>query len=99
MDVLFLYQGQTFVWNAQKALKNRAKHGVRFETACEVFFDRQGTFIDASVSEEERLGLVGFSNAFKLLFVVHLEKEESFIRIISAREATELEETIYANGG
>jgi uncharacterized DUF497 family protein len=99
MDVFYSYRGETFVWNAQKAMENRAKHGVKFETACEVFFDRQGTFVEASVPEEQRLGLIGFSNSFRLLFVVHLEREGSFIRIISAREAMASEERIYANGG
>jgi hypothetical protein len=39
MDAQLLYRGQVFMWNAEKAAINASKHGVRFETACEVFFD------------------------------------------------------------
>lgn len=39
MDVHFVLAGQRFRWDAQKATSNLAKRGVRFEQACEVFFD------------------------------------------------------------
>ena len=99
MDVYFVYREQSFVWDGRKAIENRAKHGIDFETACEVFFDRLGTFLDASVSEEERLALVGLSKSFEILYVVHLEQDDEFIRIISARAATPREKRIYENGG
>lgn len=38
-DVLYRHNGIDFVWDANKAASNATKHGVRFERACEVFFD------------------------------------------------------------
>jgi len=52
MDVHFTYAGQRFRWDAQKATSNLAKHGVRFEQACEVFFDPFVRFVDASAEDE-----------------------------------------------
>ena len=54
MDIYFLYRGQRFVWDAEKASSNANKHGVRFETACEVFFDPFLRVEDATVDEELR---------------------------------------------
>lgn len=99
MDVHYIYQGQSFAWDSRKAAANRAKHGITFETACEVFFDRLSAFLDATDGEEERLAVVGLTESYQLLYVVHLERESDQIRIISAREATPQERRIYENGG
>lgn len=96
--MLYSYRGETFTWDGRKAIENRAKHRVSFETACEVFFDRFGTYLDASVPEEERSALIGLSASFEVLYVVHLEREGEYIRIISAREPTQRERTLYENG-
>jgi uncharacterized DUF497 family protein len=53
-DVQFLYCGQQFVWNAEKASANLLKHGVSFETACQVFFDPLVCLQDASDDDEKR---------------------------------------------
>ena len=98
MDVLYLYRGQTFVWDGLKAVENRAKHTISFETACEVFFDQWSAFVDASIDQESRLAVIGLSERRKLLFVVHIVREESAIRIISAREATARERRTYEDG-
>ncbi len=37
MDVHFVYWGQRFCWNSDKAAANFKKHGIHFEQACEVF--------------------------------------------------------------
>ena len=97
MDVFFLYRGLTFVWDGMKAVENRNKHGVSFETACEPFFDQLAEFIDASVDGESRLAIIGLSEERKLLYVVHVEPEGKLTRIISARLATEHERKRYAN--
>src|SRR5580693_1377439 len=88
VDVYYLYRGETFVWDGLKAVENRAKHGVRFETACEVFFDRAFATGDASVDEEARMAVIGHSVESKLMYVVHVEREDLYLRLISAREAT-----------
>lgn len=88
MDVIYLYRGLRFVWNAEKAQKNTAKHAVTFEEACEVFFDPLYTSIDATAEEEIREAAIGFTNSRRLLVVVHLVIHANSIRIISARQAT-----------
>ncbi len=40
MDVQFLSNGDSFVWNAEKALANWHKHGVRFEELASALFPR-----------------------------------------------------------
>jgi uncharacterized DUF497 family protein len=54
MDVLYRYEGLEFVWDAQKAASNFAKHGIRFERACEVFVDPLLQLRDAGVEDEAR---------------------------------------------
>lgn len=95
VDVLYRYEGLEFVWDVQKAATNIAKHGVRFEQACEVFLDPLVRIVDAGVEEEARDALVGETEQGKLLFVVHIDREEQAIRIISARPATALERRDY----
>jgi uncharacterized DUF497 family protein len=95
MDLHLLFRGQRFVWNAEKAVANESKHGVRFETACEVFFDPLVRLEDAGDQDEARDAAVGFTEDWRLLFVVHLIWEDDTIRIISARPATAQERRAY----
>lgn len=95
MDVFYLHQGQQFVWDAEKSAVNLAKHGIRFETACEIFLDPFVRDTDASVDEEPRTAAIGVTEDWKLLFVVHLIREDDFIRIISARPVTARERRFY----
>ena len=95
MDVLYRHDGIDFVWDANKAASNATKHGVRFERACEVFFDPLLLPLDASVEDEARDAVVGESESGTLLFVVHIEREAEAIRIISARPATAAERNSY----
>ena len=44
MDVHFDLNGESFVWDAGKAKKNLAKHGVRFEEAA-TGFDSSGRLL------------------------------------------------------
>ncbi len=93
MDVFFLHRGQLFVWDERKAIENRGKHGVSFETACEAFFDPAYASEDASVDEESRWAVIGMTSLHELLYVVHVEREG-----LSAREATKRERRIYEDG-
>ena len=95
MDLNFLCLGQRFVWDSEKASSNAIKHGVRFETACEVFFDPFLCIEDATVDEETRDAAIGLAEDWTLLFVVHLLREGDAIRIISARPATAHERRTY----
>ena len=95
MDIYFLYNGQLFVWDSEKASSNVSKHGVRFEMACQGFFDRFIRIEDANVDEENRDAAIGMTEDWMLLLVVHIQREGGTIRIISARPATAQERRSY----
>ncbi len=96
MDVRFEFAGELFVWDPNKADANWRKHGVRFEEAVTVFFDPLFILIDASRNDEARDAAIGFDSMARLLYVVHIEIETSYIRIVSARRAEPDEERRYA---
>ncbi len=84
----------SFEWDDKKAKANLKKHGVSFEEAQSVFFDDQAIqfWDDKNSKDEDRFLMLGLSNKFRILLVVHCFREtESTIRIISARKATKNE--------
>ncbi len=95
MDFLFLYGGQRFVWDTEKASSNLIKHGVGFEKACQVFFDPFLRLEDATGDREQRAAAIGLTEDWTVLFGVHLLRESDSIRIISARQATMQERRFY----
>ena len=95
MDLHFLFHGQRFVWDSEKASSNAGKYGVSFEVACQVFFDPFIRIEDASIREEQRDAAIGLTEDWAVLFVVHLQREGETIRIISARPATAQERRRY----
>ena len=96
MDVQFVLNGITFVWNVDKAQLNPEKHyGVAFSQAAEAFFDPFLVVIGASRNEEGRDAVIGFDRCLRLLYVVSIERENETIRIISARRATRQEREYY----
>ncbi len=98
MDVYFVLNGITFVWNDQKALINSRKHdGVTFQQAASAFFDPFLKVVDASRNNEALDAIIGIDTNWVLLFVVHIEFEDDIIRIISARKATRQERNYYEN--
>jgi uncharacterized DUF497 family protein len=74
MDIVYELEGVEFEWDAEKYALNLNKPGVRFEDAAEVFFDPFYQTGDASVVEEKRDFLIGYSFSEKLLLVVFVEK-------------------------
>jgi uncharacterized protein len=97
MDVHFAFRGQKFCWNSEKAAANFKKHGIRFEQACEVFFDPFVNLLDATRDDEAREAVLGLTEDWTLLFVVHLVRERGLIRIVSARRATRTQRRLYEN--
>jgi uncharacterized DUF497 family protein len=92
MDVHYHLNGCDFVWNPRKAANNPGKHdGVTFEQAASVFFDPLFRLVDAERHDEARDAIIGFDAQGRLLFVVHIQVEDTCIRIISARKATTYE--------
>lgn len=95
MDTKLELRGQTFEWDSEKAAINLRKHNVTFQEACEVFFDPFFCLVDSTAEDEAREGAIGYSERSRLLFVVHLVRQEETLRIISARPATTEERKIY----
>lgn len=89
-----------FTWDEGKNRSNRRKHGISFETAILAFQDpyhisRQ----DREVEDEARWQTIGMVNGIHLLLVAHaLDEEIEVVRVVSARKATRLERSIYAQG-
>ncbi|MBD2230520.1 BrnT family toxin [Phormidium tenue] len=96
MDVYFVLNGVSFVWNDDKAQVNPQKHdGVTFQQAAQVFFDPLLVVVDASRNDEARDAVIGLDTRWNLLYVVYIERENDTIRIISARKATRTEREYY----
>jgi hypothetical protein len=94
MDIIYRLQGLEFEWDEDKARRNVEKHGVTFEEAAEAFFDPFYQTGDASVNDELRDFVLGYSLAQRLLLVIYTERGER-TRIISARPATRAERKLY----
>ena len=92
MDIHYELAGTSFIWNDRKAASNPNLHdGITFEQAATVFFDPLFRLVDAGRINEARDAIIGFDTSGGLLFVVHIQFEDAFIRIISARAATNQE--------
>jgi uncharacterized protein len=89
-----------FSWDLRKAAGNVTKHGVSFEEAVTAFGDPLSfTIRDPKHSElEDRFVLLGLSANSRLLVVVHAERDDDDIRIISARLASRRERRQYEEG-
>ena len=83
-----------FVWDEQKNANNKRKHGLSFEVAIHVFNDDNRLEIyDEEHSEfEDRYNTIGLVE--EVIFVVDTERR-NYIRIISARIATNEERRLY----
>jgi len=86
-----------FTWDENKNEQNKIKHGVSFEESKTVFYDDEALleYDDDHSFVEERFKILGRSEKGNLLIVVHCIKDESIIRIISARKANNTEINIF----
>lgn len=87
-----------FEWDYKKDKINTKKHGVTFDEAQTVFYDEYAIlFLDPDHSEtEDRFLLLGTSFKLKTLVVCHcFRREETIVRIISARKANKDEAQVY----
>lgn len=90
------YIKQSLIWNSKKASLNKHKHdGITFEYATQAFFDPFFKLVDAGRNDEAKDTVIGYDQVRRLLFVVHIEIEGEYIRIISARKATTSERNDY----
>ena len=88
-----------FEWDPKKAADNLAKHEVSFQEAATVFDDPLSVTVpDPDHSfEESRVIIVGESRRGRLLIVSHAERGDR-IRLVSARELTRTERSVYEEG-
>lgn len=92
VDVRHSFHGLLFEWDREKARINLKKHGVSFENACEVFLDPLLLMEDADGVAQV---VVGEALDERLLFVVHIIRNDDVIRIVSARPVTSHERREY----
>lgn len=95
MDVRYSFHGLLFEWDRDKAATNLRKHGVSFETACEVFLDPLLLLRDAGDPDGMAQAVIGETLNERLLFVVHIIKSNEVIRMVSARSVTSHERRKY----
>jgi len=86
-----------FEWDTFKARANVAKHGVTFDEAKSVFFDRWAIerYDREHSAYEDRLLIIGRSDHNRVLIVAFTLRDFETIRIISARRAQQNEENDY----
>lgn len=90
-----------FEWDAGKARRNLAKHGVAFEDAILVWEDPHVEFAEDRSSDEERFWAIGHVRTGGVLVVVHIHpdpRDPTRVRLISARKATRHERRQYEDG-
>jgi hypothetical protein len=95
VDVRYSFRGLLFEWDREKARTNLRKHAVSFESACEVFLDPLLRLKDAGDADGAAQVVIGETLNERLLFVVHIIKNEEVIRIVSARPVTSRERREY----
>lgn len=96
MDIKYIYNEISFIWDKEKAQKNIAKYdGISFEQATEAFFDPFLKVVDASRNNEQRDAVIGMDKNWNVLYVVHIQIIDDEIVIISARKATNKERKNY----
>jgi len=84
-----------YEWGPWKAAENLRKHNVDFADAVIALEDENALTIEDTDHEEQRFKTLGMGPSLNILFVVHCERLENSIRIISAREADRKETKQY----
>ena len=87
-----------YEWDPGKAAENLQKHSVDFADAVIALEDENALTIEDADHEEQRFKTLGMGPSLNILFVVHCERSENRIRIISAREADRKETKQYFQG-
>ena len=88
----------TYEWDVKKAAENIRKHGVDFADAVIALEDENGLTIEDIEHDEQRFKTLGMGSLLSILFVVHIERDDDNIRIISARKADRKEIKQYYKG-
>ena len=87
-----------FEWDERKNRENQRRHKVSFEEAQTVFLDENAMrFFDPDhLDDEDRFLMLGMSYKLRVLVICHCyRKDDTVIRIISARRADKREQKDY----
>lgn len=85
-------------WDPDKAASNLRKHGVDFADAVIALEDEYALTIEDHGHDEQRFKTLGLGPNLNVLFVIHAERDEETIRIVSARKADRTETKQYYRG-
>ena len=96
MRIDYQLHGIRFEWESEKAATNLRKHGIAFETVCEVFFDPFLRMLDPeNLDGQIREAIIGLTMNWKLIYVIYTMRKGDIFRIISARSVTKYERRLY----
>lgn len=87
-----------YEWDSVKAVENLQKHGVDFADAVIALEDENALTIEDRDHDEQRFKTLGLGSQLNVLYVIHVEKHQDVIRIISARKADRFETKQYYEG-
>lgn len=82
-----------FEWNEKKSLTNQSKHGIEFNTATELWNDKDRIEIQTNFPDENRNALIG--KIKDKLWTAIFTRRVDAIRIISVRRARKKETKLY----
>ncbi len=69
MRIISTCQNIDFEWESEKAMRNLDKHGMSFETACDVFFDPFVMIVEVQEVEGElRTVMIGMTPQWNVLY-------------------------------
>jgi len=85
-------------WGLRKANQNLRKHKVDFADAVIALEDENALTIEDDGYDEQRFKTLGLGPNLNVLLVIHTERSEDIIRIISARKADRSEAKQYYQG-
>ena len=85
-----------FEYDPDKSSSNKAKHGIDFQEAGQLWLDSKRVVFVARFQDEERHGLIG--NWAGLLWCAIFTTRNDKIRIISVRKARDYEKELYHEG-
>ena len=83
-----------FERDPRKAAENLRKHGDDIADAVIALEDENALTIDDRDHPEQRFKTLGLGPELNVLFVVHAERHENCIRIISARKQITVKQTV-----
>ena len=85
-------------WDPRKAADNLRKHGVDFADAVIALEDENALTIEDKDHDEQRFKTLGMGSGLNILYVIHTDRDNDRIRIISARKADRSEIKQYYRG-